>query len=137
WVKLYDKISKKSFYVYNNHLDHEGNLTRKNSALMLQERINALDGDDPVMVTGDLNCALNSQPVSILNSFLSNAQFVSIYPPQGPAGTFNNFSVTYDINRYRLDYIFVNDKVKVFTHDILTDSYLGQYYPSDHFPILS
>ncbi len=137
WVKLHDKVTKKSFYIYNNHFDHEGNLTRKNSALMLQDRIEAIPGDIPVLVTGDLNCYMNSQPISILNSFMTNAQFASVQPPQGPTGTFNNFLVSYDINKYRLDYIFVNKKVKVFTHDILTDTYDGQYYPSDHFPILS
>ncbi len=137
WVKMYDNVSKKDFYVYNNHFDHEGNLTRKNSALMLKERISAKVGTDAVLVTGDMNCYMNSQPVSIFNSFLSNAQSVSTSAPKGPTGTFNNFLVSYDINKYRLDYIFVNKKVKVLTHEIITDSYYNQYYPSDHFPILS
>ena len=36
WIKLKDKLTKKSFYVFNTHFDHRGKIARQESAKLIQ-----------------------------------------------------------------------------------------------------
>jgi endonuclease/exonuclease/phosphatase family metal-dependent hydrolase len=87
-----------------------------------------------LILTGDLNLTKNTVPVQSILKELSDAQDKSLTPPYGPAGTSGGFDVKVMPNK--IDYIFINDKVTVLRHGVLSDSF-GLFYPSDHLPVLA
>ena len=135
WVRLYDKIRKQEFYVFNTHYDHMGELARNKSSELLQKQIPMIAGNNPVILTGDLNVTPQTASVDTLKTFLNDAREVSQELPYGPDGSFNAFKFTAPL-KDRIDYIFTNNQIKVLKYGILSDS-KDQRYPSDHLPVFS
>ncbi len=138
WVKMGDKQSGKEFFHFNTHFDHRGERARAESARLLVERISQIAPESPAILTGDFNCVPTDEPYRILTakgSGLADAIFLSGMPHHGPLSTWSGFQFPGMPGR-RIDYIFVNDKVKVYKHAILSDSWSGRF-PSDHLPVLA
>lgn len=139
WGKFEHIDSGKTFYVYNAHFDHESQEARENSSEMVLDHIDEnTTGDAPVIFMGDLNAVPGNVAYQkvIEHDRLQDAYQLSAIPPHGPSGTFNGFSFTQEPDR-RIDYIFLSDHFKVKRYGVLTDSYDGLKYPSDHFPVLA
>jgi endonuclease/exonuclease/phosphatase family metal-dependent hydrolase len=135
WIKLKDKITKKSFYVFDTHFDHMGRVAREESAKLILKSIMEINKENlPLILTGDLNLTKNTVPVQSILKELFDAQDKSLTPPYGPAGTSGGFNVKVMPNK--IDFIFINDKVTVLRHGVLSDSF-GLFYPSDHLPVLA
>jgi endonuclease/exonuclease/phosphatase family metal-dependent hydrolase len=134
WVKLFDSNTKKELLVFNTHYDHMGVKAREQSSELLKEKIPQIAGKLPVILTGDLNTTPDTEPISVLKSFLKDSKEISKTKPYGPEGTFNGFKFNADL-KDRIDYVFVNDKVNVLKHATVSDS-KDQRYPSDHLPVL-
>lgn len=131
--------SGKTFYVYNAHFDHESQVARENSSRMVLNHIDEnTTGDDSVIFMGDLNAVPGNETYQKVIEYdrLHDAYQLSAIPPHGPSGTFNGFSFTQEPDR-RIDHIFLSDHFKVNRYGVLTDSYDGLNYPSDHFPVLT
>jgi len=135
WVRLYDKIRKQEFYVFNTHYDHVGVLARVKSSELIQKQIPLIAGNLPVILTGDLNVTPQTESVATLKTFLNDAREVSQEPPYGPEGSFNDFKFNAAL-KDRIDYIFTSKHFKVLKYGILSDS-KEQRYPSDHLPVFS
>ncbi len=135
WVRLYDKERKQEFFVFNTHYDHMGAVARLRSSELIQKQIPLIAGDFPVILAGDLNVTPETQSVSVLKSFLSDAREVSMEPAYGPAGSFSGFNFASPL-KDRIDYIFTSKQFKVLKYGILSDS-KDQRYPSDHLPVLA
>ncbi|MBC7416858.1 MAG: endonuclease/exonuclease/phosphatase family protein [Pedobacter sp.] len=133
WVKLYDKRNKKDFLVFNTHYDHIGMQARIESAKLIKQKIQEIAPKLPVVFTGDLNVTPETEAISTIKSFLSDAKEVSIEKPYGPEGTFNNFQFDSPL-KDRIDYVFVNKGFKVEKFAVLSDS-KNQHYFSDHLPV--
>ncbi len=135
WLKMRDKITKKTFFVFNTHLDHRGMKAREEGVKLILSRITEINKENiPLILTGDFNLIKESDPVQTVLKILNDARDKSIVPAYGPDGTSGGFQVS---ERGRIiDFIFINDKVKVLRHGILTDSF-GLYHPSDHKPVLA
>ncbi|SER57403.1 endonuclease/exonuclease/phosphatase family protein [Pedobacter rhizosphaerae] len=133
WVKLYDKINKKEFIIFNTHYDHIGVQARIESAKLLKQKIQQIAPNLPVIFTGDLNVTPETEAIATIKSFLSDAKAVSIEAPYGPEGTFNAFDFNSDLKN-RIDYVFVNQKFQVQKFAVLTDSKDKRYF-SDHLPV--
>lgn len=134
WVKLYDRQNCVTFYVFNAHYDHRGQEARRESSKLILRKISEIADQSPVFFMGDLNAGPENEAVVILNKVFADAYNHSEEPPYGPLGTFNDF----DINRPltdRIDYIFVNGRVRVIKYGVLSDSN-HQRYPSDHLPVM-
>jgi endonuclease/exonuclease/phosphatase family metal-dependent hydrolase len=135
WIKLKDKMTKKVFYVFDTHFDHRGKKAREEAAILILKSIKEINKENlPLILTGDLNLTKNTVPVQSILKELNDAQDKSITPPYGQAGTSGGFEVKLMPNR--IDYIFINSKVTVLRHGVLSDSF-GLYYPSDHLPVLA
>lgn len=134
WVRLYDKVNKKEFLVFNTHYDHVGVQARIESAKLIKQKIQEIAPKLPVIYTGDLNVTPETEAISTIKSFLDDSKEVSIEPPYGPEGTFNGFKFDSPL-KDRIDYIFVNKGFKVQKYGVLTDS-KNQRYFSDHMPVL-
>ena len=134
WIKLKDKITKKTFYVLDTHFDHRGVKAREEAAKLILVKIKEINTENlPLILTGDLNLVKSSVPVQSILKELPDAMDKTITPHYGPAGTSGGFDVK--VLPRKIDYIFVNDKVTVLRHGHLSESY-GLFYPSDHLPVL-
>ena len=143
-AELLDKKSGKSLYLFNTHFDHVGEKARIESVKLLVEKINEIAGDKPVIVTCDLNSTPNSSAYNLLTSSyeqetkhhtLYDAQTISEQPPTGGIVTYNGFGKTMNMGR-RIDFVFVDDRVKVISYQIVKDTFNG-LYPSDHWAVLA
>ena len=136
WAQLKDLITGRSFFVSSSHFDHEGEVSRRESARLLVARLPQLAGKLPVLALGDFNAVPDSEPVAIMKAAYRDAYAVSETPPYGPVGTFNDFKWDApDAVAKRIDYLWLTPQVRVLKYGVLTDSWRGRY-PSDHFPVV-
>lgn len=141
--KFIDNQTKKTFFLFNTHLDNEGATARLESAKLIKKKMQTLCGNYPVILTGDFNSTPNSEPYKIIVSTsdfdsslkLFDTHTITKSKPYGPSGTFTGF----DLNakpKEPIDFIFVKDGISVLAHGTLSDSFDG-YLPSDHYPVLA
>jgi len=135
WVKFEDNSSKKQFYVFNVHFDHQGVVARQESGKLMEKKIREIAKDAPVICTGDFNSRPETEQIKGLSTFLNDAYVVTKMPPYGPVGTSNGFRFTAPMKN-RIDYIFVSDHLEVLKYAALTDA-KDQRYPSDHLPVVA
>jgi len=135
WVQLQDIASKKKFYFFNVHFDHQGVIARIESAKLMIEKIKAIAGNNPVVFTGDLNGGRNSDCYKYIANagIIKDSHELAAFPYENNA-SFNSFRTPRGMEV--IDHIFVTKQFKVKKWGILTDTYFGKY-PSDHFPVMA
>lgn len=145
WAKLQDNITRKSFFLFNTHFDHRGEIARRESARLLLNRVSQTAQDVPVVVTGDFNFVESSDGYQILTgktsgesaaakSALRDARYISQQGHHGPTSTFNEFKAL--VPGSKIDYVFVKGSIRVVQHGVLSDTWDGRF-PSDHLPVLA
>lgn len=133
-IKFKDKKLNKEFYYANTHFDHIGEKARTESSRLIINLLSQYLVEYPVIFSGDLNYTSTSKGYKILSSKMSDAKTIADTESGGNI-TFNGFGN--DINPdNKIDFIFVNDKVKVLNHIVDTTTFNG-LYPSDHYPVIS
>lgn len=131
---LEDYDTRKNFWVFNTHMDHQGEKARHESARLILRKINELNEKKlPVILMGDFNALPDENTVKLIKRRLEDSSEFSLTAAKGPEGTFNGFDFNSPL-RERIDYIFVNKELAVTQYAVLTDSN-GQRYPSDHLPV--
>ncbi|MBL7816588.1 MAG: endonuclease/exonuclease/phosphatase family protein [Saprospiraceae bacterium] len=131
-----DKKSKKTFWVFNTHLDHMGEVARTKSLELIVSRIKAVNTKNyPVVFMGDFNSEPTTERVINLKKEMVDTRDISLEKPFGPSGTFNGFKFHEPV-KLLIDYIFVSKspKITVKKHAVLSDS-KDLHYPSDHLPV--
>jgi endonuclease/exonuclease/phosphatase family metal-dependent hydrolase len=131
-----DKKAKRSFRVFNTHLDHKGEVARTKGIELILSRINAVSKkDEAVIFMGDLNSEPGADRILALKTAMDDSRDISEEKPFGPSGTFNGFKHQEPVT-VRIDYIFLskNKKMKVKKYAVLSDSDKLRY-PSDHLPV--
>lgn len=157
WGHFRHKASGKEFLMFNLHMDHVGTEARRQSALLIKQKILELDSSLPALLTGDFNVDQTSEAYrTVLECGLvdSHDRADIVYEPNG---TFCDYR-TDSFSRQRIDHIFLSPEVEVSRYGILTDTYrtregdapttgsanapseleLGVFKartPSDHFPV--
>ena len=135
WVYLQDNKTKKKFFVFNAHFDHQGVVARKESSKLILERIKSIAGKEPVILTGDFNGDHASEWYqTIANSGVLKDTYKQVKHPYALSSSFNGFGRS----PYRdeiIDHVFTTHHFTVGKWGLLTDTYQGKY-PSDHFPVL-
>ncbi len=135
WVRLKDRNTGKSFLVFNTHLDNRGRQARAESSKLILKFMKRINQENlPFILTGDFNTTPDTEPVQTILSELKNSRSISETPPYGPEGTSGGFAIK-EQNKI-IDFIFVNEKVRILRHGHLSDSF-GLSYPSDHLPVLA
>ncbi|MBE9584952.1 endonuclease/exonuclease/phosphatase family protein [Mucilaginibacter sp. JRF] len=136
WVYLLDKQSKKKFYFFNAHFDHEGKVAREESSKLILKKIKEIAGNEKAVFTGDLNGDHESTWYQRLatSDYLKDTYSMAKHPYFFNA-SFNNFGKALDKDGI-IDHVFVTGNADVKRWGILTDSYRGKF-PSDHFPVLT
>lgn len=132
-----DLKTKKTFWVFNLHLDHIGNEARVKGVQLVLAKIAAINLKKyPVFLMGDFNSEPNTPQIVEIKKVMDDTQEVSKEKPFGPSGTFNAFEHDKPVTLL-IDYIFVskNSELKIQKHAVLSDS-KDLKYPSDHLPVL-
>lgn len=136
WIYVQDKKSRKKFYVFNAHFDHEGKIARVESSKLMLQKIREIAGNNPVLLTGDFNGDHNSEWYKTLaNSGILKDIYSQVEYPYANNGSFQNFGRNMESKKI-IDHIFMSKHFSAQKWGILTDSYHGKY-PSDHFPVVA
>ncbi len=135
WVRFLDQVSRKEFYLFNTHFDHQVQAAREKSAGLLRQKIEGLNTTLPVILTGDFNCITNNAAYKTLvaDDFLKDTWLTAKERRGEGLGTFNAFKEIPKTNS-RIDWILARGGVAVNATEIITYSRDGQF-PSDHFPL--
>lgn len=135
WAKFRDMETKRLFYFFSVHFDHQGVKARQESGKLMVQKIREIAAGYPVICVGDFNSTPDTEQIITMQSLLKDAYQVTEMAPYGPVGTFNSFDFNAPMKN-RIDYIFVSDNIRVLKYGVLTDS-KSQRYPSDHQPVVA
>lgn len=125
--------TNQKFWMFNTHFDHIGVEARKNSAMLIIQKIKEINTKHyPVVLSGDFNMEDSEEGIQFIKQHLQDSKTISniVF---GPSGTFNDFNFNKPVIR-RIDYIFVSSGVSVNKYGVLSDN-KDCHYPSDHLPI--
>jgi endonuclease/exonuclease/phosphatase family metal-dependent hydrolase len=141
WARFRENTSGCEFVHFNTHFDHMGRNARRESAILLLKKAAAIGRNDPLVVTGDLNCREGSAPYRVLTNLppfdkltakpLRDTFLSCEKPPEGPRRTYLGLLGLLGLGR--IDYIFVSDAWRVTAHRVLT----GHVDASDHRPVIA
>lgn len=143
WGKFQEKGKDgRNFYVYNTHFALIDDV-REQQAYLLLDKIKEIAGRDAcVFVTGDFNSdPYRDNSYSVLTDtslpiYLNDSKNFCSSSLVGPSYTGSGLTVGSRTSGYEVDHIFVRNIRLCTVHKIITD-YEGDYYPSDHFPVLA
>jgi endonuclease/exonuclease/phosphatase family metal-dependent hydrolase len=134
WAKFQDLQTKREFFFFSVHFDHEGVEARRQSGRLMVQKIQEIAKNAPVICTGDFNSTPDTEQIKTMQALLRDAFQVTKQPPYGPVGTFQGFKLDAPLQDC-IDYVFVSKQFDVLNYAVLTDSMRG-LYPSDHFPVM-
>jgi len=140
--KFKDRSTEKTFYLFNTHLDNEGEIARLESAKLIKRKMEMICGNLPLIFTGDFNSFPDSPPYKVITAKpdsnvsleLFDSQFISQTKHHGPSGTFTGFDILAKPAK-PIDFIFVRKGISVLSHGTLSDSFDG-FLPSDHYAVV-
>jgi endonuclease/exonuclease/phosphatase family metal-dependent hydrolase len=127
-------VSGDSVVVVNTHFDHIAQEARERSVELILSFFSGDIASKPFIFMGDLNVNPSNQAYSrimengnLKDSFLSAGE-----TDEFRGSTFHGWKP--DVPTERIDYIFVNDRLKIRSCKVIHDKYMDNY-PSDHFPV--
>ena len=128
--------SGQKFWAFNTHFDHMGELARKNSAILILQKIKSLNKSGfPVILMGDFNTGADSEPIKLITAVLQDSKSADKSMTMGPGGTFNGFDSSKPAVE-RIDFIFTGFGAKAVNYQVISESHDGRY-ASDHFPVVA
>ena len=140
-IKLREHDTDVEFYHFNTHFDHYGETSRLESARLLRDRIDETATNEPLVVTGDLNCRASTAPYEHLTErdksspgrTLRDAHGATRRPHHGPTTTMTDFRSL--VPDKKIDYVLVSGDVEVLGHGVCSDAFGNGTYASDHLPV--
>jgi endonuclease/exonuclease/phosphatase family metal-dependent hydrolase len=138
WLKFLDRETKREFYFFNTHFDHQSQVSREKSAELLRQRVSALPEKLPVVLTGDFNAISGKNKtyeILLREDFFKDTWHLA---KTRKAEEYNSFTAFKEPGKegLRIDWIFVRGNASVDSTEILPFSRNGQF-PSDHFPVVA
>lgn len=133
-VVLRDRQSGIAWNICNVHLDHRGQLARRQSADVLLQQFAARRN---AIVLGDFNSLAQGDAVSGMTrgGAFVEARVTSLTGHTGLEVTYNGFRRLWPRPR-KIDHILVSPDVIVNRHEVPGDTVQGRI-PSDHFPVIA
>ena len=130
-----NKATSTKFWVFNTHLDNQGKEARREAARLLLHKIDQLtEKETPIILMGDFNMTPDDPVVQNLANYLTDGYIKANVNRQTANGTFNGFDPVKPAMD-RIDYIFVNDKIRIKDYRVNREKNAGKYI-SDHFPVI-
>ena len=135
WVILRDGTNGRELLFVNTHLDHMGEQARREGVTLLLDRIAALRGDRPVILTGDFNADPSSTVIAhVLEDGTLRSAWDVAAVRHGAGWSFADFGQIPVGERPLIDYVFFGGGFEADECTILPDT-LGGGYVSDHAPV--
>jgi len=136
WAYLIGKTGS-PFVVYNVHMDHEAQVAREKSSVLIGEHIQRRYPETPALVMGDFNMEEDNpamQPLLKAEALRLYDTFRPLHPMTPRQGTFHGFMG--EQGGEKIDYILASEAFRTLETNILYDNTEGRY-PSDHFPLVA
>lgn len=132
WGCFRDKQTGKHVYCFNTHLDHVGEVARRESVKLITQRVKEIVKDKkvPIFLTGDFNSDINSDIFDPLKKVMKQARKDA--PVTDNKGTFNGWGSA--PNNIVIDHIFYKNAKPVMFNTLNENKY-GRALISDHYPI--
>ncbi|WP_257657798.1 endonuclease/exonuclease/phosphatase family protein [Parapedobacter lycopersici] len=137
WTQFREKETGKTFFFFNVHFYWRKHIAKEQSGPLLARKIREIAGSQPVICTGDFNSLSETTQIQAVKGLLSDAYEVTQTPRVGVEGTGFPGGVFQGQPGGRIDYIFVSPHFQVVDYRVLSDTYNGDHYPSDHLPVTS
>ena len=137
WGLLLDRRTGKRFVIANTHLDHRSAMARIQGVNVILTRLAPMIEKYPFILTGDFNSTADDMPVRRVLNVLRDSRTVSETDHYGAGDeTFHDFHENRKDRSHRkpIDFIFVNNRVRVLSHGTVNDFRNG-LASSDHFPV--
>ncbi len=132
WALLRFRRGGQAFYLVNTHLDHKGVEARKNGLAMVVRKIREMNPDIPMVLTGDFNVEPGDPALSALDGLMLDARTTA--PETVSTPSFNGYKPQ---PQKIIDYIYYSGFSGADSFRVITESYLGVPFISDHYPIVS
>jgi endonuclease/exonuclease/phosphatase family metal-dependent hydrolase len=135
-VRFADSESGAEFVVVNTHFDHDSENSRRRSAELVRDRINALAPEVPVVLTGDFNATAGSSPAHDIltgGAGMTDTWTAATERRTPQYATFHGYRPLVP-DGPRIDWILTRGATAIHSAAINTYSRDGQF-PSDHLPV--
>lgn len=139
WIKIRDLETNASFFVFNTHFSHVGEIARKESIRLIIKKIGFLTEGLPVILAGDFNFKKEDPPYRILENEGGGKPMLDtryqVDRPEGPDFSFVGSDYTGQSGDI-IDHIFVGKNIRVREYSIL-ENCNNERCPSDHLPVVA
>jgi endonuclease/exonuclease/phosphatase family metal-dependent hydrolase len=139
WAEFSDKVYGRTFFVFNTHFDHIGEIARLESMKLLSEKARQIAGDAPFVLMGDFNFEPTAAPYQVVND-IARWKIRDAYLAAGKNEAKNSCTRTgFKVDGAecrRIDYVFASEIFEVTNYSIIVEND-GTYFPSDHLPVLA
>ncbi len=132
WALMKDKQSGKKFYFINTHLDHVGDVARREGLNLIVSRIDEMNREGyPMILTGDFNVTPDSGCLRELNEKMNSCRIHALVTDN--SGTYNGWGRNSEV----IDYIYSSGFRECREFKVITKKYSGIPFVSDHFPVMA
>jgi len=143
WGKFKEKgIDNRVLFVFNTHFSLRDEIRLKQAEMLLEKVIEIAGEQGYVIITGDFNAdpIRDASYRRLIDSsrprYVLDTKNLCTNPPIGPKFNGSGLKVYSRTSGYAVDHIFVRNLGPTSQYKII-DDYEGDYYPSDHFPVLT
>lgn len=133
WALMKDLRCGREFYLVNTHLDHRGVQARRNGLAMVMNKIHEMNPDVPLILMGDFNVEPGDSCLLDVERLMINARSAAKVTEDTPS--FNGFKVSE--GHKTIDYIYYSGFSGAESFKVLTQSFDGKPFISDHYPIVA
>lgn len=138
WARFREIPTGIEFYVFNTHLHHPNDnpIAHYNEVRLLVSQSQSINSERlPMFYTGDFNSTPDLSGILYITSMGMSDSRQMATSTVGRIPTYHNFNVDRSYG-WRLDFIFVNDRVKVGKYRCEDSELISQKWGSDHHPIM-
>lgn len=130
WAIMKSRNGGGKFIFVNTHLDHKGKLAQSKGVELLLEKIDELNEDGlPVVITGDFNLTLDSEPLqTVLQKYRSTRKAAALSDDERTFHGWGKLSA-------QIDHIFFNGFSSCTRYETVTKEYFNRHFISDHYPV--
>lgn len=129
WILFQHKETGKKFFHFNTHLDHAKEAAQTGGASLIRERMNSLNKEGyPVILTGDMNVAMNSPVCALFDMDHARAE--------APETDYKTTCHGYGSKTQVIDHILYSG-LEPWLFQTVTGPWSGYTYISDHNPVMA
>lgn len=131
WALMKDKKDGSRFYFVNTHLDHKGAAARRNGLALVVDKTGEMNPDIPLILVGDFNVEPGDSCLMDIDKVMLSARKVAKRSVDTPS--FNGWKEPHKT----IDYIYFKGFKGADYFRVVTESFDGKPFISDHYPIVA